>query len=216
MDYYSQPDIQQALERLLACQKTLQEKGSNIVWEILKDCQPFTEWEHCPKKDIYDKTTHSQYYYHAHASHDPDRIKEHGHFHLFLRTPAFEQAQPVAYSKKYVDSQGKRDNLCHLFAIAMNEYGIPKALFTTNHWVVQGVWYKAKDIIPVLDKFSITLNSPFGSTNEWISLINKIFKPAIADLLEQRDRVIQDWQNMHSDKNALEDKRLEVTSIAHL
>ena len=144
---------------------------------------------------------------------------EHGHFHLFFRQPAMpEDAAILAKSQKYQDHQGGKDNLCHIMAISMNEKGFPTALFTTNYWVVNGLWYQAKDIIRALDQFQISTNikPEFAVTNTWVTQMVKLFAPYIPELLETRDAVIADWQAQHPDSNALYDKNLEVTSILPL
>ena len=40
-----------------------------------------------------------------------------------------------------------------------------------------------------------------------------LFKPQIAHLLRERDRVVADWQRRHPDRDVFEDRELEITSI---
>ncbi len=200
------------------CYEQLMAQQSNVVRELLKNHDTPYQWDHYPPGDVHDRAHHSQYYYHSHPSHDKDRLPEHGHFHLFLRQPAFPKAATlVAASKKYQDSQGKKDNLCHLFGISMNEYGLPTALFTTNHWVVNGLWYGASDIIPVLNQFQITTVKPeYALTNTWVTHMVKLFMPYLPALLETRDQVMEEWQQQHPGIDVLQDRALEVTSILPL
>ncbi len=209
------PEMQQSANILQECYRELQSQNSNVVWELLKSHETTHEWTHYPENDIHDTETHSQYYYHSHPSHDPDRVAEHGHFHLFFRKPAMPEAAPIiTVSDKYKNSEGKKDNLCHIMAIAMNDKGLPTSLFTTNFWVVNGLWYSAADICAVLDKFTIQkASSPFATTNLWITHMVKLFLPHIKLLLAKRDEVIADWQAQHPEVDALRDRTLEVTSI---
>ena len=75
--------MRDAGERIGECYRVLAKTDDNIVGELLKGEGTFYEWNHYPDGDVYDRDSHSQYYYHAHAA--GERRGEHGHFHAFLR-----------------------------------------------------------------------------------------------------------------------------------
>ncbi len=200
---------------IISIYQSLKNKNSNLVLELMPRNDVIYEWQHYPKGDVKDHKHFSQYYYHAHPSKDSDRVKEHGHFHIFYRADRFSQKDSIiTTSEKYKSSNGKSDNLTHLLAIAMNESGYPTALFTVNYWVVTGVWYPAQTLIKYLDDFIVDIeNSEYSLTNAWISNMVKLFKPQIIELLTLRDKVIENFQQNNPDKNVFYTKDLEITSV---
>jgi len=208
--------IQQAQEELIQCYRELQTKSSNVVWEILQNYAMVYQWDHYPKDEVFGKPYHGQYYYHSHPSKDKDRVIEHGHFHVFFRLAGVPQeCKPLYFSEKYKKDSNK-DNLCHLFAIAMNDKGLPTSLFTTNHWVTQGIWYAAEDCCKMLELFHV--DSPKGPilTNRWINAMVKLFKEPLRQLLLHRDQVMQEWLEENKSKDIYIDKNLEVISVCPL
>ncbi|MBW7471893.1 DUF6969 family protein [Marinobacter sp. F4218] len=77
----------EAVAEIRECYRVLKKGDLNIVGEVLRGQGPFYELDHYPKDDVFDASTGSQYYYHAHRSDHP----EHGHFHLFLRDAALPE-----------------------------------------------------------------------------------------------------------------------------
>jgi len=197
------------------CYDLLAKTKSNVVWEILRQTEKFYEWNHYPSGDVFDKETHSQYYYHAHAWEDGSRWDEHGHFHLFVR----KEGIPDAYQPKLLlpmQEGVKTDDLCHLCAISMDKFGKPLALFTTNRWVTGETWYPAAAVIELLPLFSITHAWPSWPTNIWITQMLRTYQNEISQLLWERDRVIDDWQQQNPTTNVFEDRKLEITSYLSL
>lgn len=205
---------QEAAGHMTRCYFELSQKNSNVVFELMQGAENPEHWQHFPKGDVKDKQNHTQYYYHAHPSKDEDRVPEHGHFHLFFQPGVIENQAPLVISEKYQESNGQKDNLTHVLAIAMNEQGLPTALFTVNYWVTLGIWYPADAIINVLDRFVVNRpDSPFALTNQWISSMMVLFQDTIKELLYARDVVIKEQQQQFPDKNVFYDKSLEVTSL---
>ncbi len=89
----------------------------------------------------------------------------------------------------------------------------PIRLFTTNRWVTGEVWYSAKTVISLIDRFSMDLAYPFMPVNIWVTGMLQLFRPNIETLLLQRDQAVADWQIAHADENVYEDRGLEITSI---
>ena len=190
------------------CYRVLAKTGANTVGEILEGQGEFREWDHYPKGDVFDKETHSQYYYHAHRG----AWNEHGHFHVFMRHGGMpNDVYPVSNNGDEEWPSGE-DAICHLVAISIDEYGFPKRLFTTNRWVTGETWYAADDATAMLERFQIDHAWPSWPTNRWISGIVQLFSPQIADLLAVRDQVVNNWAENHPGADVYEDRDLEITS----
>jgi hypothetical protein len=185
--------------------------------------KPLIEWRHYPANDVYDGLSHAQYFYHVHppAERTP---REHGHFHTFLRAegmpsgvaplvlpetaiagapPARPQAAPL--------KRGRRDEVSHLVAIALSLLGEPIRLFTTNRWVTGETWYRADDVVRMLDCFSLDGADGPALLNRWVGALMTLFRPQVVHLLRLRDDAVMGWRRRWR-ANVFEDARLEVTS----
>lgn len=197
-------------EQILDCYRLLCKTGDNVVGEILRGEGTFYEWNHYPKGDVYDPETHSQYFYHAH----PTELRggEHGHFHTFVRAKGMpEGIEPAPYDGD-VDWPKGDDALGHLIGISMDGKGYPIALFTTNRWVTGETWYSADDICRMVVRFDIDHARPSWPANRWVTNMLRLFRPQIYSLLEVRDGAIETWRRKHPDRDAYEDRELEITS----
>ena len=197
---------------VLEVHRVLAKTGDNIVGELLKHNGTFYEWDHYPPGDVYDHLTHGQYYYHAHAA-DQRFEGEHGHFHTFVRPKGMPWGIRPAKVPGFVAPEDPNDALSHLVAIAMTPGGLPFRLFTVNRWVTGEVWYRAEDVIRLLDVFAIDHAQPSWPVNRWVSAMVALFKPQIADLLRARDDKVAGWQDRNPDSDVFEDRDLEVTSF---
>jgi len=190
---------------VLECHRVLQRTSDNIVGEVLRDNGTFTELDHYPPGDVFDPTSFSQYYYHAH------RNNEHGHFHTFIRGDRTAAIQPLDQSHMdYMDE--REDTVCHLIAISMDNAGIPCGLFTTNRWVTAENWFKDTDAIAMLESFEMDLVPPSWPVNIWITGMVRLFRPQIIDLIHQRDEVLADWRAAHPDGDTFEDRGIGILS----
>ncbi len=205
-------DMAEAGAEVMEVHRVLSKTGDNIVGELLKHHGTFYEWDHYPPGDVYDHETHGQYYYHAHAS-DQRFEGEHGHFHTFVRPKGMPADIKPAKVLNYVAPEDPNDALSHLVAIAMTPAGLPFRLFTVNRWVTGEVWYKAEDVIRLLDVFKIDHAQPSWPVNRWVSAMIRLYKPQIAELLLARDRKVEAWQQRLPDVDVFEDRDLEVTSL---
>lgn len=199
---------------VLECMRVLAETGDNIVGEILQHQGEFVEREHYPKGDVYDHRTHAQYYYHAHPANE--RFGEHGHFHTFLRPKGMPiGVKPVVLGN--VPSADGNAALSHLIAISMDDAGVPIRLFTTNRWVTGETWYKAQDVVRMLDCFRIGHAKPSWPTNRWITAMLRLFRPQIEALLAERDATIELFRLEYPlVENVYEARELEITSYADI
>lgn len=193
-------------EDVLECYRVLRKAGLNVVGEVLKTQGTFYEAKHYPEGDVFDRDTHSQYYYHAH------RPGEHGHFHLFLRRRGMPaHIRPIARSAE-AEGPGGDDALAHLVAISMDVHGYPVSLFTTNRWVTGETWFAGEDISAMLGRFAIDHAYPSWPTNRWLTAMMRLFRPQIAALALERERRVAQWAAEHPESDVLEERGLEVLS----
>jgi hypothetical protein len=181
------------------------------------------EWRHYPADEVYDPHTHAQYFYHAHPA--PRRpAEEHGHFHLFLRAdgmppgvtplllPELAVANaPVRAPQAAPARRGASEEVAHLVAIALDRRGQLCRLFTTNRWVTGETWYRAADVIAMLDRFAIGETVAPAAANRWIVAVVQLFRPQIAALIEARDAAVMAWRRRWR-THVFEDRRLEIPS----
>jgi len=198
-------------QQVVEVYRVLAKTGDNVVGELLRGIDTFYEWDHYPKGDIYDRETHSQYYYHAHAA-DQRFPGEHGHFHTFLRPKGMPPGLAPAEIPGRPVPEDPNDELSHLIAVAMTPAGFPFRLFSTNRWVTGETWYRADDVIALLGRFNIDHARPSWPANRWITALVGLFRPQIAELVRERDRAVAAWAERHPDGDVFEDRNLEITS----
>ncbi len=199
-------DMASAGAQILECYRVLEKGGSNVVGEVLRGQGTFYEFNHYPDGDIYDPDTHSQFYYHSH------REGEHGHFHTFLREKGMPaDCRPVEQSDAAYMHE-RDDKLSHLIAISMDQAGFPIGLFTTNRWITADNWYRADDVIRMLDRFEMDMAWPSWPTNIWVTAMVRLFRPEIEALIRERDQFIDQWRRDHPDDDAFEDRGCDITS----
>ncbi|HQT89648.1 MULTISPECIES: DUF6969 family protein [Acidiphilium] len=181
---------------LVAAMRSIEDRGSNLVGELLSSA-PFVAFEHYPSEDVFDPATGAQYYFHAHAPEEHRQggadWAEIGHIHTFVRP------------------EGRRDDapIHHLIAIALDRFGRPTHLFTTNRWVTGDDFIAARQAMGFAKTYHLTDQAP---ASRCISALFTLFADDIASLLIERDAAIHAWQRAHPDGEALEDRALEITS----
>jgi hypothetical protein len=209
----AQPDLEamrDAGARVRECYRVLARTDDNVVGELLKGQGTFYEWNHYPDGDVYDRHSHSQYYYHAHAA--GERPGEHGHFHAFLRPQGMPTGIAPAIVPDYEPPEDPDDALSHLVAISMDPKGFPIKLFTTNRWVTGEVWYGGEDVCRLLPYFSVDHAQPSWPVNIWITNMLILFRPQIRELVRARDAAVAGWLRRRPSGNVFEDRALEVTA----
>lgn len=187
------------------CMSALDKVSYNLVGEVLKGQGQFVRLEHYPKGDVYDRDSHSQYYYHAH------RDAEHGHFHCFLRAAGMpDGVAPVPEARTHDWPKGDKA-LAHLVAISMDRFGKPLRMFTTNQWVTGETWYPASDMLRMIDRFSVDHAFPSWPTNLWLTAMFRLFQPQIVALIAARDTAFAEHA-ARSDGDPFEDRGFETIS----
>ncbi len=199
-------------EEIEECNRVLHRVQGNVVHELISLVETFYEWDHHPDGDVYDDESHAQYYFHSHRPEGG----EHGHFHTFIRRDGIPaKIQPVPNESGEAWPEGD-DNICHLIAIAMDNKGFPIRLFTTNRWVTGENWYKADDVIALLERFEIDHAWPSWPANRWVGAMLRFYRPQIELLIRERDRKIEAWSEKHPERDIFEDEDLEVTSVMQI
>lgn len=199
-----------AAEEALYWETVLARSGDNVVTEVLRGVETFYQWQHYPEGDVQDPRTGAQYYYHAHPP-GQRPAPEHGHFHLFVRPAQAGVAVSPLPLPDFRPPEEPEDLICHLVALAVDERGCLRELFSTNRWVTGENWYKAQDVIQLLSAFRVDHAQPSWPLNRWLESVLEAFAPDIATLLQQRDNRVLEWEDNH-DGNVFEDRNLEVTS----
>ena len=213
----------EAAEEALEIEVLLAKTGDNLVGELLKNAGTFYEWNHYPDGDIYDPESGSQYFYHAHPA--DERIGEHGHFHTFLRPDGMPDGIRPAPVADLELPEEENDALSHLVGVSMNAYGKAVCLFTVNRWVTGEVWYGAEDVIAMLERFEIGHTQPSWPVNRWITVVLRLYRQEIVQLVRERDAVIAAWSDrplpIDEDtgkpvSSVFENRDLEVTSFMNI
>lgn len=200
--------------------------GSTIAREAVGASGKIAEWRHYPDGDAYDPVSHAQYFFHRHAEAERsgDGVPELGHFHLFLRaegmpsgvTPLLLPEAAIANlptpPQAAPSKRGARDEVSHLVAIAIDGSGDAVRLFTTNRWVTGETWYRAEDVIRMLDRFSLDAADPSSIVDRWLTAIVRLYQPEIAMLLRKRDEAVMDPLRRRRKIDVFEDAKLEITS----
>ena len=72
-------------------------------------------------------------------------------------------------------------------------------------------WYRAADVITLLDRFVIDHAYPSWPLNRWLGAMVRLFQPQIIALIRHRDAVIAAWGWTHPGRDTFEDPELEIT-----
>ena len=185
---------------------------------------------HYPDGDVWDQATHAQYFFHAHP--DGERHEDEvGHFHTFLGqggmprglTPFVLPEMALAPLKLPVKEKGgvsmthrsarDRGVFSHLIGISVDALGTPLSLFTTNRWVTGETWYRAEDVVHMLDLFAFAEPGPTALADRWLVAVLRLLRRPIVELILERDAAVMDWRRRRSrQSHVFDDRRLEVTS----
>jgi hypothetical protein len=192
-------------EEVRECHRVLLKGGLNVSGEVLRGQGQFVKLQHYPKGDVYDRDSHSQYYYHAH------RDAEHGHFHTFMRAKGMPAGVTPVPDEAGQNRPQSDEALAHIVAISMDKFGMPIRLFTTNRWVTGETMYPADDVIRMIEGFRIDHANPSWPTNRWITAMLRLFRPQIETLLHARDAILA-RRRTEITGDVYEDRALETIS----
>ncbi|WP_374446847.1 hypothetical protein [Stella sp.] len=205
-------DVLAAAREIAACRRVLRRAGETMVARLTRSTAPPEPWRHYPQGgDVYDPNSHAQYYFHCHAEAGDDG--EVGHFHTFLR-PA---GMPPGIAAQGVPAAAVAEEApSHLVAIGIGPAGDPVRLFTTNRWVTGEAWYPAPAVEAMLGRFAIDRQHPSWAVNRWLTALFRLYRPEMGLLVRARDEAVRRWQAGHPDRDAFEDRDLEVASTMRI
>lgn len=195
--------LNDAGESLAAFSRVTADSGSLIQSWI--EGRTVVEYEHYPPDDVVDVRSGSQFFYHAHRSGG----NEHGHMHLFWHATVSGRRRYVAgLPRRWV-----RAAPTHLFAIALDDRGLPVSLFTVNRWVTDGYWFDASTIQSFVARFAVNDASGNADSCAWLNAFVRMYRPVIENLLLRRDRRLSRRKDLLA---SLDDRRLEQLSLLRL
>jgi hypothetical protein len=213
----------EAAAALRRCRAELAARGRSLIEEAVGAAGGVEAWRHYPDGEVYDPLTHVQYFFHRHAT--AANAAEGGHFHLFLRGEGIPAGiSPLLLPDHAVGRvagptpqsaplpRGRREEVCHLAAIALDPAGEPTGVFATNRWVTGETWYRAGDVVRLIERVRFDPARPASLIDRWIAAFVRLFAADIAALLADRDKAILDWRWRWPRRNVFEDPRLEVAA----
>lgn len=185
--------MQSALRRQLALART----SRSMLYPFIGRSTSFQAWQHYPQNDAMDPSGAWQFYYHAHdasgtgGARHPD---EHGHIHLFRRSP--------------------RGELSHLAGLSLDARGTPLEWFACNQWVTGERWRSAAVMVRGLQALSLELRGPLGGAARWLADLVRAYAAALRAMLLARDAALLAYcqQQPCSAEQAWQDRRVAVWS----
>ncbi|TNF13558.1 MAG: hypothetical protein EP320_09275 [Rhodobacteraceae bacterium] len=201
-------EMHDAAETVLECETVLAKSSMSVVSEVLRGQGDFLTWERYPRGDVFDTETHCHYFYHAHDAREMAQ-GENGHFHLFMRPEGIIPGlEPWDLPGARIPEDGA-SRFVHIGAISVDPQGRALRIFTTNRWVTDECFYRAEDVIRLLDHFAIELAHPNWAVNLWLSGMVTLYRPQVEALLRARDAQIEAWLAEHPGSDVLEDRGLQ-------
>ncbi len=196
--------------RLLTCYQTLAKRGAHLLDSLLCGKAP-QQWSHYPADDAIDERHGYQWFYHSHAPGDRTGSTEHGHIHVFARSPAWTPWADVTGEQEFarvLDIASPAASTRHLLCIGLDAKGVPQSLFTVNSWVTGDAMMSAASTVQMID--GLRLSTGHALIDEVIVAITSLYRPQICDLMRQRDAALID-RAQHG-QGTLDDESMEVLS----
>lgn len=196
-----------AARELLGCYESLAARSAHLLGGVVRG-RRLVEWRHYPARDVVDRETGYQYFYHCHAGHGG----AHGHFHVFARLDAPGHRLDPRREARFLAALGASaqpgEGLAHLLAIALTPKGVPCEIFAVNRWVTGGRVLSAPAVRRAIDTFEVrAAGDPL--VNRWMAASLKLFAPQIDRLLAARDRRLAAAARAKR-REPLEDRALEI------
>ncbi|MBI3635902.1 MAG: hypothetical protein HY216_06745 [Candidatus Rokubacteria bacterium] len=174
-------------ERLRELLDELGREGQTVM-DLARGRQPAEAWRLYPGEEgIFDRSTRSQFYYHAHDG----RSEEDGHFHTV----------------RLFD-----DHTVHLVAISMAPDGWPRALFTVNCWATGDAPASIRDLTRYARRFQIDERRGPPALVRFVNLMFGAFRSEIERLQAEKMAALAVYGRAYPGRNVFEDRSLEVLS----
>ena len=180
-----------ARKEFLRLLETLKHEGTTVVELICGTATP-DPWRLYPGEyGVFDRTTSSQFYFHAHGH----EAREVGHFHTVR-----------LFS----------DHTVHLVAISMATDGWPQALFTLNLWAIGDAEATAAELKRYVRRFRIDPGRGSPRVVRFVNLMFRAFEAEIERLQDEKIATLAAYRRARPGADPLEDRGLEVLSSVEL
>lgn len=175
----------QSVQWAAARQLSQAQKKRSMLFPFIGRSAQFETWQHYPRNDAVDATGRWQFYYHAHDAHGAGGARhpnEHGHIHLFRRSPTGQ--------------------LSHLTGLALDARGIPLAWFATNQWVTGERWRSAEFMVRGLRALDLRVRGPLAGAALWIADLVRAYALPLREMMEARDDALASHCMRHQTSTA--------------
>jgi hypothetical protein len=178
-------------EELVRLLEALKHEGTSVVELICRTATP-DPWRLYPGEyGVFDRTTSSQFYFHAHG-HETHEV---GHFHTVR-----------LFS----------DHTVHLVGISMATNGWPQALFTLNLWAIGDAEATAAELKRYVRRFRIDPGRGAPRVVRFVNLMFRAFEAEIERLQDEKIATLTAYRRARPGAEPLEDRGLEVLSCVEL
>jgi hypothetical protein len=175
------------IDTLLRLLDTLDRERTSVVELVCGTANP-EPWKLYPGEyGIFDRTTASQFYFHAHEG----RHEELGHFHTVRLF---------------------RDRTVHLVAISIGNDGRPRTLSTLNLWAIGDSDASAADLKRYVTQFRIGERHGEPRVVRFVNLVFRAFRSEILQLQEMKLASLDAYRAAHPGSDPFEDRGLEILS----
>ena len=182
-------DTRNAARAVFGCVRSFAASASNPVLALLKEVRRFEQGRKYPQPPLAFGAGRWRAYYHSHPLAGCP-AQEHGHFHLFVLGD-HSRGVPV---------------WTHLAALAMDREGQPLRWFATNRWVTGGAWGERDWLVHALD--ALAPDEEPETLQRWLAAMAQLYRPELAELLEQRDAQLARARGGRAADELLGDRRL--------
>lgn len=173
-----------ALRRLL---DELDREGTSVVELVCGTPRP-EPWTLYPSEyGVFDSTTASQFYFHAHDGRDEER----GHFHTVHLFP---------------------DRTLHLVAISIGLDGRPRSLSTLNLWAIGDRDAPVAELKRHVIRFRVGERHGEPRVVRFVNLVFQVYRADIVRLQEEKVAALAAYRLAHPGSDPFEDRSLEVLS----
>lgn len=175
------------IDALLRLLDELDRDGTSVVELVCGVAEP-EPWRLYPGEyGVFDRTTSSQFYFHAHDG----RHEEIGHFHTVRLFP---------------------DRTVHLVAISVGPDGRPRTLSTLNLWAIGDSDASAAELKRYVTRFRVAERHGQPRVVRFVNLVFQAFRSEILRLQDAKLATLSAYRLAHPGADPFEDRGLEVLS----